>query len=428
MTEQVVIIGNSAAGTAAVEAIRAHDSRCGIVQLSDEAYPLYSRCLLSYYLAGTIPRAKLRYRNHDFHEIHNVELRAGAGYRVVNLDVARQQIGCDNGTVIDYDRLLICTGASAKFPSGLPRDIDGIHVLRTIEDAETIKAQVQSARSAVILGAGLIGIKAATALNAAGMRTTVVARSRRILSQMIDGDAARILTTQLEGNKIDVLLGADVSDVLSDGGKLTGVKTNDGHAIECQLLIAAKGVEPNTAFIDMAGIEKKWGIKTNQHMRTNNESIFAAGDVAEAFDIVLDDCTVNALWTCAVEQGRVAGLNMIGKTTSYNGAVGMNSLNVCDIPLISFGITSPKDESAFQIQVLNRPERKTYKKIVVGSDNRIKGIILMGKIENAGVLLSLIRRKIDVSAFEDELLGDRFNFGKVLKYCGEEELRNYVLP
>jgi NAD(P)H-nitrite reductase large subunit len=422
---RIVIIGNSAAGTAAIEAIRQHDRQSSIAQLSDEAFPIYSRCLLSYYLAGAIPRELLLYRDKDFHETGNVKLHAGAGFRAVNLDIERQQVGCDNGATVEFDRLLICTGSSAKLPD-LPRGIDGIHVLRNIADADKIREQSRNAGSAVVLGAGLIGIKAATALNAAGIKTTVVARSNRILSQMIDAEAARIITKQLREKNIEVLLGTDVAEVLSADHKLIGVKTDNGLRIACRLLIAAKGVFPNTALIDSTGIEKKWGIKTDQHMRTNHENIFAAGDVAEAFDIVLDDYTINALWTCAVEQGRIAGLNLVGKTTPYNGAVGMNSLNVCDVPLISFGITTPEDESKYRIRLLNQPERNKYKKIVIGSDGRIKGIILVGKIENAGVLLSLIQRKIDVSAFEEELLSDRFNFGKLLSYRGKEEFQTYL--
>jgi NAD(P)H-nitrite reductase large subunit len=422
---RIVVVGNSAAGTAAIEAIRQHDAQSSIVQLSDESFPLYSRCLLPYYMAGTISEEMLHYREENFHETRDVKLRAGSGFRAVNLDIGKQQVHCAGGTATDFDRLLICTGSSAKLPANLPKGIEGIHVLRNFADAEKIREQSRNVRSAVVLGAGLIGIKAATALNAGGIRTTVVARSNRVLSQMIDGEASRIVAQKLRDEKITVLLGMDISEVQSVGNKLVGVKTDAGLLIECQLLIAAKGVSPNTAWIDSTAIEKRWGIKTDQHLRTNQENIFAAGDAAEAYDIALDDHTVNALWTCAVEQGRIAGLNIVGKTTAYNGAIGMNSLNVCDVPLISFGITAPVDESRFRIRSLSRPEKRQYKKIVIGSDQRIKGIILVGKIENAGVLLSLIRRRIDVSPFEDELLSDRFNFGTLLKYRGEEEMSGY---
>jgi NAD(P)H-nitrite reductase large subunit len=150
-------------------------------------------------------------------------------------------------------------------------------------------------------------------------------------------------------------------------------------------------------------------------MQTNYENIFAAGDVAEAFDIVTEEHTINALWTSAIQQGHIAGLNMIGKTTAYNGTVGMNSLNINNIPLISYGITHPKDFARYQILTENKNWKNVYKKVVL-QDHRIKGIILLGKIDNAGVLLSLLQNKVDVSSFEDELLSDRFNFGKLIKF------------
>jgi NAD(P)H-nitrite reductase large subunit len=422
---RILIIGNSAAGTAAIEAIRRHDRQSRIVQLSDEAFPLYSRCLLPYYMAGAINGEMLQYRERDFHQTRNVELHAGPGFRAVKLDSQRQVVDCENGSVYDYDRLLICTGSSAKLPANIPGGIEGIHVLRSFADAEMIREQSRKARKAVVVGAGLIGIKAATALNAGGIETTVVARSNRVLSQMIDVEASRIISRQLHEKNIAVLLGADIAEVQSVGNRLVGVKTDQGTSIQCELLIAAKGVSPNTDLVDSTPVEKKWGIKTDQHMRTNQENIFAAGDVAEAYDIALEDYTLNALWTCAVEQGRVAGLNAIGKVTAYNGALGMNSLNVCDVSLISFGITAAEDESRFRILRSSRPRKNEYKKMTIGSDHRIKGIILLGNIDNAGVLLSLMQRKIDVSAFEEELLSDRFNFGSLLKFRGEAEVKAY---
>jgi NAD(P)H-nitrite reductase large subunit len=421
----IVIIGNSAAGTAAIEAVRQHDRESKIIQLTDEAQPLYSRCLLSYYLAGAIDKHGLLYRERDFHQKKEVELHAGPGSRVVELNPEQQQVVCDNGSKFSYDRLLIGTGASAKLPAMIPGGIDGIFVLRHLADVEAIKRALENAKKAVVLGGGLIGIKAAMALHERGLKTTVVIRSNRVLSQMIDVGAARILERQLSENKIEVLHHTDISEVISKDNRLRAVKTHQGQVIECELLVVAKGVNPNLDLVRDTDIVKGWGIKTDSHMQTSRAPIFAAGDVAEAFDIAIEDYAVNALWTCAVQQGRIAGFNMIGKETSYNGALGMNSLNVCNTSLISFGITSSEDESKYRILTLNQPVRNMYKKIVIDNNHRIKGLILLGKIANAGVLLSLIQRKIDVGGFEDELLGDRFDFGALLRHGGEAELSRY---
>ena len=422
---KLLIIGNSAAGTAAVESIRKHDRQSSIVQLTEEAQPLYSRCLLSYYLAGSIGMEKLLYREEGFHREMEVELHSGPGFRAVGLNPEQRQVTCDNGEIFHYDRLLLATGGSAKLPKDIPNDINGIFVLRNLADAEIIKKNLPNAKRAVVLGGGLIGMKAASALREYGLQTTVVIRSQHLLSQMIDLDAAQIITKQMQDNSIEILLQTDITEIMSQEGRLTGVKTSHGQVIACEILIVAKGVNPNTELVENTGIAKNWGIKTDSYMQTNREGVYAAGDVAEAYDIAIEDYTVNALWTCAVQQGRIAGFNMIGKQIAYNGAVGMNSLNICNTSLISFGITAPKDQSKYKILTLNHPEQKVYKKIVIDENHRIKGIILAGKIDNAGVLLSLIQRKADVSEFKDELLSDRFNFGTLLKYGGQTDLSRY---
>lgn len=418
----ILIIGNSAAGTAAIEAIRRYDQKSFIIQLSDEPHPLYSRCLLSYYLSDAISKKALQYRDADFHEKMQVQLHVGQ--RAVELDTNRQHVICNDGRVYPFDRLLISTGSSAKLPDNIPKGIEGVCVLRTIDDVEIIRKKVKQAKNAVVLGGGLIGMKAASALSACGLGIKVVVRSNRVLSQMIDSEASQFYTKRLLESKIEVLKQTDVSEIQSKKNELTAVKTDQGQVIPCELLIVAKGVQPNTELIQDTDIKKRRGIETNPFMQTNHKNIFAAGDVAETFDITTEEYAVNALWTCAVQQGRIAGLNMIDKTSAYDGTVGMNSLNVCGLPLISYGITSPKNESTYQILVLEKRESAIYKKIVL-KDHRIKGIILLGKIDNAGVLLSLIQRKADVSSFEDELLSDQFNFAKLVGYSDPSVLEKY---
>jgi NAD(P)H-nitrite reductase large subunit len=399
----ILIIGNSAAGVSAVEAIRKYDHTSTIVQLSDEQQSLYSRCLLSYYLSNTISKTGLQYRDEDFHQRMLVQLHAGK--RAVRIDTNRQQVTCNDGTIYPFDRLLIATGSSAKLPDSIPKGIDGVYVLRTIIDVDIIKKKIGQVRSAVVLGGGLIGMKAACALHDCGLKTKVIVRSNRVLSQMIDTEASQILINQLMNNGIDVLAQTDIVEIQSTGNQLKAIKTEQSEIIPCELLIVAKGVQPNTELIQDTDIKKRWGIETNPFMQTNHENIFAAGDVAETF---AGEYAVNALWTCAVQLGRIAGLNMAGKPTPYDGTIGMNSLNISGIPLISYGITSPKDASKYQILAENRNWNNVYKKVVL-EDHRIKGIILLGKIDNAGVLLSLLQHKVDVSSFEDELLSDQFS-------------------
>jgi NAD(P)H-nitrite reductase large subunit len=424
---KVVIIGNSAAGTGALEAFRKCDQKSPVTIISDENYPLYSRCLLSYYLSGSIDETRLLFRAEDFHQRMAAEVVLGK--RVESVDPQRQEVVCQDGTKFGYDKLLIATGGSAKIPANIPKNAEGVFSLRTVNDAIAIKKILPAAKNAIVLGGGLIGMKAAFALNKCGLKVTVVVRSRHVLSQMIDFEAAQIVEKQLRENGMEVLSGADIAEVEIKEGKLVAVRTEEGAAgstswLPCELLIAAKGVEPNMGFISETNIAKNQGIITDARMQTNVENIFAAGDVAETFDIAAEEHTVNALWTCAIRQGKIAGFNMAGQHREYDGSVGMNSINFPGVDLISFGVVRPKEDAGYEVLVDNRPDSNIYRKLVL-KDNKIKGLILVNRIDSAGIMLSLLGRKVDVSGMKQDLMSDRFNYGHVLGQGGREEFQRF---
>jgi NAD(P)H-nitrite reductase large subunit len=419
---KIIIIGNSAASTAAIEAIRKYDDNSIIEQFSDETYPLYSRCLISYHISGKVDDKRILYRRPDFHKEMRVDLHTGI--RVEEVEPVNQKIICEDSKVYNFDKLLISTGSSPKIPDNIEKGITGIFQLRTIENAFNIKKYLSSVKSAVILGGGLVGMRIAEALSMCGLKVTVIIRSNRVLSQMIDLQAAQIIQKTLEKNNIEVMTQTDITEIISGNKRITAVKTDQGLRINCELLVVAKGVVTNTGLIENTGIKKRRGIITDENMRTNIKNIYAAGDVAETYDIVTEEHTVNALWTCAVQQGHVAGYSITGKPKAYNGSLGMNSLSFFGTSLISYGINSPADESEYKIIAAEQPDQGIYKKIVI-RDNRIKGIILAGNIGNAGLLLSLLQNQVDVSSFESELLSDYFSYGTVLKCIGRAELENY---
>ncbi len=422
---KIVIIGNSAAGTGALEAIRKHDRDSSITIVSDETYHLYSRCLLSYYLAGSIDESALSFRAEDFHRAIDAELVLGK--RVTAVDPVKQQVICDDNGKLEYDKLLIATGGSPKVPDNISTDLNGVFVLRSFVDATAIQQHIQPDGNAVILGGGLVGMKTAFALNQRGMKVTVAVRSPHVLSQMIDYDGAQIVTERLRENDIQVLTECDVTSVEEKDGRLISVTIKgaaDSRTIPCDVLIAAKGVSPNMGLIADTDIATNWGIVTNSKMQTNIENIYAAGDVAETFDIAIEQHTVNALWTCAIQQGRAAGYNMAGIDREYDGSVGMNSINFPGVDLISFGVIRTKPDDGYEVLVENRPHQGVYKKAVL-KDDKVKGLVLVNAIDNAGVLLSLLGRKIDISDVKHEILNDGFNYAKLMANRGPDEFERY---
>jgi NAD(P)H-nitrite reductase large subunit len=171
-------------------------------------------------------------------------------------------------------------------------------------------------------------------------------------------------------------------------------------------------------------VATNWGIITNSRMQTNVENIYAAGDVAETFDIATEQHTVNALWTCAIQQGKAAGYKMVGIDREYDGSVGMNSINFPGVDLISFGVVRAKPGDGYEVLVENHPHLGVYKKAVL-KDNRIKGLVLVNSIDNAGILLSLLGRKVDISDIKHEILSDKFNYAKLMASRGGEEFDRY---
>lgn len=427
MKRKHLIVGNSAAAVGALEAIRKVDPESPVTMVSDEDYPCYSRCLLSYFLAGKITEDRLRFRPADFHRDMGAELILGR--RATGVDASKNQVELDDGRRLDYDQLLVATGGAPKMPAQLPTGLPGVFVLRTIADATAILKKLASAEHAVVLGGGLVGMKAAFALAQRGLHVTVVVRSRHVLSQMIDAGAAVIVMERLRENGIEVLTGTDVTAVEEREGKPASVRIEaegaKARTLPCDLLIAAKGVAPNMGLVGGAGVERRSGIVTDARMRTSVDNIYAAGDVAETFDIATGEHSVNALWTCAAQQGKIAGLNMAGQTREYDGSMGMNAINFPGVDLISFGVVRPAKDAGYEVLADNRPAAGIYRKLVL-KDRRIKGLVLVNRIDNAGVYLSLLSRKVDVSGFQDELLGERFTYAQVLGHGGRDEWLRYL--
>lgn len=428
MKKKFVIVGNSAAGIGALESIRTHDRQSSVTVISDEDYPTYSRCLLSYFLAGKIAERGLRFRPDDFYKKMGAEIILGQ--RVESVEPEKQRIVCQDNTKIDYDQLLIATGGTPKVPANISTETDGIFVLRTVADAMGIQNRIKPRGNAVVLGGGLVGMKVAFALNHRGMHVTVVVRSPHVLSQMIDSQAALIVMSRLREYGIDVLTGSDVTEVQDLNGEVTGVHIDQGsepsdpQEAPCDVLVVAKGVAPNMGLAEETPVERNLAIVTNASMQTTCENIYAAGDVAETFDIATEQSAVNALWTCAMQQGKFAGLNMAGENRQYDGSVGMNSINFPGVDLISFGVIRPQDEEEYEVLADSRPEMGVYKKLVL-KDDRIKGLILVNRIDHAGILLSLLGRKANVADLKGELLSDRFNYARVLASGGHEEMLRY---
>jgi len=416
--KQFVIIGNSAAGIAGVEAIRSRDLESKIIVISDEDYNAYCRCLISYYLAGDVKEDKILYRPENFYKENNIELLLNK--KVSRIDPKKNKVVCEDKSQIGYDALLIATGASPKFPETPGIKKRGVFGFRTIKDTKEIEGLLPVTKTACVLGGGLIGLKAAYALKKRKIDVKVIIRSKQVLSQMLDFQAAHFVQKRLEENGIEMIFGQNVTEVIGNGD-IKAVKLDSGKAIGCSLIIVGKGVSPNIGLVKETEIKVNEGIIADNLLQTNIPSVYAAGDVCESFDLTLGEHTVNALWPIAVEQGKVAGQNMTGESVKYDGSLGINSIEFFGLPVISLGIYKKKEgEAGFEEMKITDEKNNLYKKVLL-KNNIIVGAILVGDIKNSGIFLRLMRERLDIREVKDRLLSEGFGYPDILGLVKEKE-------
>lgn len=418
-----VIIGASAAGVSAAETLRREDPEGEIVMISDEAL-VYSRPLLSYLLAGTVDEEEMLYRPRDFFSRNEIDARFT---RAVALEPEKHRVRLADDQVVEYDRLLLATGASPRFPKAEGMGKQGIFGLRRLADVEGMLERIPRAKRAVVLGAGLVGLKAAAGLKGHGLEVTVLVGSPHVLSQMLDADSSQVFREVFEEHGVPIVTG--VSPVAAHGnGDVEAIEVDSGDVFPCELVVVGKGVDPNLELAEGTDIHVDYGVLVDEHCRTNVENVYAAGDVAQAPDVVRGEPWINALWPCAAEQGRIAALNMSGEETLYKGSMRMNSVQFFEVPVISAGLavltpgplgSRPGEHD----ETLEDRQNGTIHRKVFLKDDTIVGFVLVGDIETAGLLRVLMEKRVDVSAVKDELLSPDLDLGHLLPFIREHRDR-----
>jgi len=417
-----VIIGNSYAGVSAAEAIRENDTGGEITIISDERYSVYSRPLISYYLAGKVDEEGMCYRSRDFYRKMNVN--AMLGREVIKVDTDKRIVTLSGGDAVSYDKLLIATGGKPFVPPMKGADAKGVFTFTTFDDAKKLydAAKKRGAKHAVIIGGGLIGLKACEGVKASGLKVTIVELGERVLALALDEESGSIVGRRLREEGVNIITSED---------GVCGVILDDGRKIECELVVVAIGVRPNIDIIKDTEIKVNRGIVTDEYMQTSVEGVYAAGDVAEAYDLVNDRSNVIAIVPLAYDQGRTAGYNMAGVNRKYTGGVSMNSVEVYGIPVMTMGITLPDENDKKEILVYN--ERGVYRKFIL--DNGVLvGAILVGEVDHGGILTFMIRNKMNINHLKESLIkGDFLSHiaeigSEISKNTAQWQKENHLIP
>ena len=383
-----VIIGNSAAAVGCIEAIRTIDPRGKITVISKENRHTYSRPLISYWLKGDVADDKMLYRKPDFYENNKVSVMLGRTAQ--SIDTRLRQVVLQGGETVPYKKLLIATGSLPFVPKIKGVDGPDIYTFLSWDDAASIKAAAKEGMKAVVLGAGLIGLKAAEGLYKYTKDITVIDLADRILPSILDTDSSAIIKERIEARGVKFILGQSASDASDHVLTLSS-----GEKLNYDMLVVAVGVRPNITLAQNANIAVEKGIITDKQQMTNYKDIYAAGDCTQSYDITTGSERVLALLPNAFMQGRIAGFNMAEGGGDYKNAIPLNSIGFFGSQIMSAG--------SYAGEEVDCRSEKGYKKLFV-KDGFLKGFILIDDVDRAGIYTRLIRETIPLETVDFELL------------------------
>lgn len=384
-----LILGASAAGINAAKTLRDLDLDSNITIISKDE-KVYSRCMLHHVISNHRTVEEINFVEDNFMENNNIYWIKNKS--VKSIDTKNKKVVIE-GQELDYDKLLIATGASAFIPP--IRNIkegNYIYPLRNIDDVYEIKEKAKISKKVAIIGAGLIGIDALTGLmEYKNLEVSLIYPSDYILDKQLDEYSAKVYENKFIENGANLYSGQPVNEIILDKeNNVSGVQLGNGTVVECDLLIVSTGVTPNIDFIKETNIENNRGIVINDKCETTVDDVYAAGDVVGK----------NAIWPLAVKQGIVAAHNMAGSERNIEDDFTFkNSMNFMGIPTVSLGIVNPEGDD---YDTITRCDNDGYKKFIY-KDDRIYGLIAQGDISYIGALTQIIKNKVEIPDLKNRI-------------------------
>lgn len=395
-----VIVGAGPAGVIAAETLRQTDPKGSITLIGDEPEPPYSRMAIPYLLAENIGEDGTHLRHHDKHyDQLKIDLRRD---RATNVSPKDKTVTLQNGGQVEYDRLLVATGAHTVRPPVPGMDLPGVENCWTLADARKIAARAKPGSRVVLMGAGFIGCIVLEALAARKVQLSVVEMEDRMLPRMMDEVGGDLIKRWCENNGIAVHTSVRAEGVESASGALR-MSLADGDTIDADLIVCATGVQPNIQFLEGSGVNTDLGILVDSQLRSNIPEIYAAGDVAQGPDFSTGKQEVHAIQPTASEHGKVAAFGMAGSAIDYRGSLSMNVLNTLGLISSSFGLWNgvTGGDHAEVVDV----DRFRYLRLEF-DDDVVVGALALGLTDHVGVVRGLVQSKVKVGKWKDRLLED----------------------
>ncbi len=384
-TAQIVIIGAGIAGVSAAESVRSASAESSITLISGEPINPYYRLNLTRHLAGELDSAELMIHPEEWYQSQRINLLSGQHVETISPD--RKTVELDDGTSLPYDRLILAMGSHPFVPPIPGTDLNGVFTLRTADDSDRIIQQLESGVSCVCIGGGILGLETAGALAQRGGQVTLLESHEWLMPRQLNQEAAQRLESHMGTLGVTLKKSAQTKQLIGTDGQISGVLLEDGTQINCGMVILCTGVRPNTCLARKAKLEVNRGVVVDNHLRTSDSNIFAAGDLAEHNGVVY------GIWGPSQFQGTIAGLNALGGSTAFGGVPRSNALKVLGIDMLSIGRFTPEDGSYRVI----KEETGTDFRHFVFQDGKMVGAILLGGTEPAAKIKHAIESKKDFS-------------------------------
>ncbi|MFC7019482.1 MULTISPECIES: NAD(P)/FAD-dependent oxidoreductase [Haloarcula] len=398
MSTSHVIIGDGIAGASAAETIREKDPDASVTVLTDEGEALYNRILIKEFAKGKLPEAPISIHDPEWYDDRDIDLQLNT--HVTDIDTDAHEVNTHTGDTYEYDKLLVATGGT---PAQLPvenSDADGIDHFWTFQDARRIAEHAEDAEQGIIVGAGLLGIDLAAVCAAQGVDAKYLMRGNRWWRYALSKDGAEIIHDALRENGVEPVFESGVDHFeVDDDGHVTGAVDPDGNHYDGEWAGVAIGLDFNTEFLGGTDIELDDGVVVDEYMQTAAEDVYAAGDITQFYDTILNARAQNGAWGSAKEQGSVAGQNMVadGEEREFRW-VSSYSITHFDFPFLSFGHPARGDDEAARKYSDSEWRRLAFE------NGQLIGGVLIGDLSQQSKFKKLIREERLVAEKKEMLL------------------------
>jgi nitrite reductase (NADH) large subunit len=421
-----IIVGTGVAGIAAAEAIRSVDPAGAITLIGDDPHGYYSRPGLAYYLSGEVNEKQLFPPIAD--EFRKLQVHWVRGL-VTRLSPESHQVHAQNDSSIQYDSLLLATGALASGLAVPGANLPGVVKLDHLDDARLILKLARRGKTAVVVGGGITALEIAEGLIARGAKVHYLLRSSRYWGSVLDEGESALVEHRLRRDGVEIHHHVELKEIQGHG-HVQAIRLKDGRVLRCDLLAYAIGVAPRLELARRAALALDRGILANQHMRTNLPDIYAAGDVAQVYDPRSGHAVLDSLWGTARDQGRIAGLNMAGRECTYVKPVPSNVTRLAGLTTTIIGaVGKGHDQDVIGIA---RGESESWRersdatevesaldvnhvRLLVGERTLI-GAVVMGDQLLSRPLEKMITGQVDISPIRSQLLSGGAIAGTISTY------------